>query len=118
LVVVADAEEYLAGLDADAQAAFAHLRSLVERLAPEATLGMSYGAPALRYRGRPLLGMSAARDHLTLMPFSPAAVDTVRARLGDHRASKGVIQFTADRLLPDEVVTELVRARMAEIERA
>lgn len=96
------------------QAVIRHVAELV----PEATAGRSYGLPAFRYRGKPLLGFSSSAKHLSLYPFSPAAVDAVRPRLADFDLAKGTIRFTPDRPVPADVLTELVQARAREIEEA
>lgn len=83
----------------------------------EAEEGQSYGAPAFRYRGRPLLGFAAHRTHLAIYPFSPAVVEAVADRLPGYPLSKGTIRFSADRALPDDVLADIVRMRMAEIDR-
>lgn len=108
-------DDYLAGLDPAARAAFEHIRDLVMGVVPEAEQGTSYGMAALRYRKKPLLGFRAAAQHLSIFPFSPQAVDAVRARLTGFDLSKGTIRFTAARPLPDEAVRELVRHRAEEI---
>ena len=83
--------------------------------APGAEQGLSYGLAALRHKGKPLLGFKAAKDHLAVFPFSPAAVDVVRERLAGYSLSKGTIRFTTDMPLPDDVVRDLVRQRLGEI---
>jgi uncharacterized protein YdhG (YjbR/CyaY superfamily) len=108
-------DDYFAELDAPARAAFERVRALVEESVPDTEQGMSYGMAALRHRGKPLLGFKAAKDHLSVFPFSPAAVDAVRDRLTGFSLSKGTIRFTPDTPLPDDVVRDLVRQRMDEI---
>lgn len=108
-------DDYFAGLDAPARAAFERIRVLAGELAPDAEQGTSYGMAALRHRGKPLLGFKAAKDHLAVFPFSPAAVDAVRDRLTGFSLSKGTVRFTPDIPLPDDVVRDLVRHRLNEI---
>jgi uncharacterized protein YdhG (YjbR/CyaY superfamily) len=112
---MAAVDDYFAGLAAPARAAFERVRAVAEESAPDAEQGVSYGMAALRLRGKPLLGFKAAKDHLAVFPFSPAAVDAVRDRLTGFSLSKGTIRFTADTPLPDDVVRDLVRHRMGEI---
>ncbi|WP_439659880.1 iron chaperone [Lentzea sp. HUAS TT2] len=112
---MADVDDYFASLDAPARAAFERVRALAEELAPGAEQGLSYGLAALRHKGKPLLGFKAAKDHLAVFPFSPAAVDVVRERLAGYSLSKGTIRFTTDMPLPDDVVRDLVRQRLGEI---
>jgi uncharacterized protein YdhG (YjbR/CyaY superfamily) len=92
-----------------------HVSGIARALVPEATEGMSYGMPALKLDGKPLVGVVAAAKHLSLFPFSPAVVEAVADRLDDYSLSKGTIRFTADHPLPDGVVEDIVRLRLAEI---
>ena len=108
-------DDYFAGLDAPARAAFERVRALAEESAPDAEQGMSYGMAALRHHGKPLLGFKASKDHLAVFPFSPAAVDAVRDRLAGFSLSKGTVRFTPEMPLPDDVVRDMVRQRLSEI---
>ena len=109
-------DEYLDGLPPAEKGALAHVRALVLGAAPEAEEGTSYGMPAFRYRGRPLLGFRAAKSHLSIFPFSPAAIESVEDRLGGFDLAKGTIRFTPGNPVPDDVVTDLVGARAREID--
>lgn len=73
-------DHYLAGLSPGDKAALERVRAVVLGAAPEADEGKSYGMPAFIYAGRPLLGFRAAEKHLSIFPFSPAAIDAVRDR--------------------------------------
>ncbi|MFP5367406.1 MAG: iron chaperone [Actinomycetes bacterium] len=89
--------------------------SIARGIAPDAEEGMSYGMPALRLDGKPLIGVAAAAKHLSIFPFSPEVVDAVAPRLEGYSLSKGTVRFTPDHPVPDDVVAEMVRLRMAEI---
>jgi uncharacterized protein YdhG (YjbR/CyaY superfamily) len=108
-------DDYLAALDDVTRAAFEHIRDIALELAPEAGQAVSYGVAALTYEKKPLLGFLVSKQHLSLFPFSPQAVDAVRDRLEGFVPSKGTIRFTAARPIPDAVVRDLVAHRIAEI---
>src|SRR5919106_5522889 len=108
-------DDSLDGLPPAQREALARVRAIVDRVAPDAEEGESYGMPAFLYAGRPLLGFRAAKKHLSVFPFSPAAVDAVEGRLEGFDRSKGTIRFSPDRPVPEEVLTDLVRARKEEI---
>lgn len=107
--------EYLNTVSGADGMAMAHVRDVALQECPEAEEGRSYGMAALRFRGKPLLGFVVAKAHLSVFPFSPEAVDAVADELAGFSLSKGTIRFTADRPLPDDVVRELVRVRVAQI---
>jgi uncharacterized protein YdhG (YjbR/CyaY superfamily) len=108
-------DDYLDGLPPGEKAALERVRAVVGRVAPEAEEGRSYGMRAFIYSGRPLLGFRAAKNHLSIFPFSPAAIEAVKDRLGGFDLAKGTVRFTPDKLVPDDVLADLVRARMQEI---
>ncbi len=108
-------DEYLAGLPPEQRDALAGVRAEVAGLAPDAVEGMSYGMPAFLIDGRPLLGFRAAARHLSVFPFSPAAVDAVRDRLDPASVSKGTIRFTPEAPLPPGLLEDLVRERRREL---
>jgi uncharacterized protein YdhG (YjbR/CyaY superfamily) len=111
-------DDYLGGIDLSARAAFEHIRHLAMDLVPEeeAQDGTSYGMATLMYRQKPLIGFLAAKRHLSIFPFSPQVVAAVRGRLTGFELSKGTIRFTVATPLPDDVVQDIVRLRMAEIQ--
>jgi uncharacterized protein YdhG (YjbR/CyaY superfamily) len=111
-------DDYLDGLPPEQRAALARVRAVLEEVAPEAEEGVSYGMPAFRYAGRPLLGFRAASKHLSVFPFSPTAIEAVKDRLGGFDLSKGTIRFSPDTPLPEDVLADLVRARQQEIAKA
>jgi uncharacterized protein YdhG (YjbR/CyaY superfamily) len=109
-------DEYLDGLAPDERAALERVRATVRAVVPDAEEGTSYGVPAFRHRGRPLLGFQATRTHLSLLPFSPPAIEAVAARLVGFERTKGSVRFTPGAPVPDDVVADLVRARVREID--
>ena len=113
---MSEVDDYLAGLPEEQKEALAQVRAVVERAAPDAEEGVSYGMPAYLYTGRPLLGFRAAKKHLSVFPFSPAAVDAVKDRLAGFDLSKGTIRFTPDHRVPDDVLVDLIGARKEEID--
>jgi uncharacterized protein YdhG (YjbR/CyaY superfamily) len=108
-------DDYLNGLPPAQKTALARVRAIVAGVAPDAEEGISYGMPAFLYAGRPLLGLRAAKQHLSVFPFSPAAIDAVRDRLVGFDLSKGTIRFSPDRTVPDDVLADVVRVRKQEI---
>lgn len=44
---------------------------MATEVVPEAGQGRSYGMAALTYRGKPLLGFAAAKQHLSDLPLQP-----------------------------------------------
>jgi uncharacterized protein YdhG (YjbR/CyaY superfamily) len=108
-------DDALAGLPQPGHDALQRVFDIARRVAPRAVEGISYGVPALKVDGKPLIGVSTSAHHLSIFPFSPAAIDVVRTELDGFSVSKGTIRFTAERPVPEAVIERLVDARLAEI---
>ncbi len=109
---------YLAELDTPVAVALGAIVVRAAALVPGLDEGMSYGMPALRYRGRPLLSVRQTREHLGYYPFSPAVVDAVSAELAGFSLSKGTVRFSLEQPLTPVVVDRMILARRDEIDAA
>lgn len=112
----ADVDAYLAALPDDQRATLRKLRVAIAAAAPRAEEGFSYGLPAFRLGGRPLVCYGAATTHCSFFPMSPAVIKAHAADLKRWETSKGTIRFAPDHPLPVALVRRIVRARIAELE--
>jgi uncharacterized protein YdhG (YjbR/CyaY superfamily) len=110
-------DDYLATLAGEQKAELERIRRFVLRTVPEAEESTSYGMPAFKYRQRPLLGFRASKNHLSVFPFSPEAIDAARESLAGFDLAKGTVRFTPERPIPDSALERLLRRRLLEIER-
>ena len=108
-------EQFLDGVPQDKRRALQHLRDEIRRLVPQATESISYGVPAFKLGGRPLVSFGAARDHCTFYVQSPAVIEAFAQDLAGFRLSKGSVQFSPERPIPADLVRKLVEARIAEV---
>lgn len=113
---VSEVDDYLRGLPEARRAALERVRSIVRSQVPDIEEGRSYGMPAFRYRGRPLLAFAATRQHLGLYPCSGWVVDQMRGELSGFSLSSGAIRFTEDHPVPETSVRRIVSLRRQEIE--
>jgi len=91
------------------------VRRTIQSTAPEAEESFSYGMPAFRVRGRPLVAFGAAAGHCALYPMNPATIEQHRRLLAGFDTSKGTIRFNVSRPLPASVVRTLVKARLQDL---
>jgi uncharacterized protein YdhG (YjbR/CyaY superfamily) len=103
--------------DAGLRAIVARLRDLIAAAVPEAVEGRNYGMPAYRYRGKPLAGFSAAREHAGFYPMSGDLIERHAAELAGFSTSKGTLRLTPATGIPEAVITALALERKAEIDR-
>lgn len=110
-------DEYLSGLPDDQRTALQKLRRAIRSAAPNASECISYGVPAFRLDGRPLVAFGAAARHCA---FYPGAFPIVACAndLSAYDTSKGTVRFQAATPLPVGLVRRLVKARIAEYARS
>lgn len=104
--------EYLQTLAPELRPVMSALVQLVADHVPDAQEGTSYGFSAFTYQGRPLLGFGVNAAGLNVYPFDPRIVDEVRPMLAGHDIGKGVIRFSPERPIPDDVVLLMVELRL------
>lgn len=109
-----DVEDYLAARAPAQQPVLRRVRDLIRAEAPEATEGLSYGMPAYRLGGRPLLYFGAFAAHWSLFPAGDVSRlgPELEARVADHRAGKGTLKFPYADSVPEDLVRAIVRERV------
>lgn len=108
-------DDYLADLPEDRRAVVEELRRTINAAAPEATETIAYDMPALRsHGGQFLVSYAAYKNHYSLFPASDEVVKALGEELTPYLAGKGTVRFPASRPLPMDVVTKIVKVRVAE----
>jgi uncharacterized protein YdhG (YjbR/CyaY superfamily) len=114
---IAAVEAYMTRVPEPARAALNQLRAMIRVAAPkEATEAISYGIPALRYKGG-LVAYAAFKKHCSFFPMGFGAVERFAAELEGYKVSKGTIQFPLDKPLPAALIRKLVMACVERNER-
>ncbi|RPI25422.1 MAG: DUF1801 domain-containing protein [Actinobacteria bacterium] len=108
-----EVDDYLSALPDEQREALQRLRSIVRSLVPDATERVAYRIPVFAYLGD-LVGFSAHEHHLSLHTMSPPLMKAMKDRLKPRKASGATIHFTADDPLPQDLIEEVVAARVEE----
>jgi len=113
----ANVDEYMATLPDDRRPAMTVLRETINAAAPGATETIAYAMPALRsHGGQFLVSYDAYKRHYSLFPASDAMIEALGDELRPFLSGKGTIRFPADRPIPTDLVTKIVKIRVAENE--
>jgi uncharacterized protein YdhG (YjbR/CyaY superfamily) len=107
-------DEYLAGITGDQRVALEKLRKTIRAAAPGVEECISYGIPAFRLNGRPLVFFGAWANHCSFYPGSSRTLEKFRSDLARFQITKGTVRFSPGNTLPIALIRRLVKARMAE----
>jgi uncharacterized protein YdhG (YjbR/CyaY superfamily) len=109
----ADIDAYLDGLTEPKRSSLEQLRRDVRDVIPEAEECLSYGLPAFKVEGKVVAGFAAFKNHLTYLPHSGSVLSVLADELAGYQATKGSLHFPIDQPLPADLVSLLVRTKMA-----
>ena len=105
-------DEYIRACPRDVQKKLSDLRATIRKAAPEATEKISYGMPTF-FHHRNLVHFAAFKNHIGFYP-APSGIAAFEDEISPYFTSKGTLQFPLDEPLPLELVTRIVKFRVAE----
>ena len=109
-------DDYLDKLPADQREALQRVRAQIARIVPEATEAISYGIPTFKLHGRALVWFAGWKAHCTIYPLTDTFLAAHADELKGYERTKGSVHFTPEAPLPDSLLEQLVRARLADLE--
>lgn len=107
----ADVETYLANVPEPFLSLLQRIRAIVREEAPDAEEVISYGIPTFKLHGN-LVHYAAFKQHCSFFPGGIVQSEALQKQLAGYKTSKGTIQFTPERPLPDALVRDIVRMRI------
>ena len=97
--------------------ALQRVRDVVARIVPDSVETISYGMPAFKLRERFLVSYAGWKQHCSIYPLTDTFMETrAEAIAGFKNQTKGSLHFTPKAPLPDDLLEDLVRARVADLD--
>ena len=105
-------DEYIALFPEETQKFLQELRSTIKNAAPGAEEKISYQMPAFTQKGI-LVYFAAWKNHIGFYPTS-SGTQAFKQELSVYKSSKGSVKFPLDKPLPLDLISNIVRFRVAE----
>lgn len=105
-------EHYISTFPADIQDILESIRKVIREAAPDAVEKISYQMPTFTQHGN-VVHFAAFKNHIGFYP-APSGIMEFEQELAPYKAGKGTIQFPLDQPIPYELITKVVKFRVAE----
>ena len=105
-------EEYISQFPDEVQQILGRIRALIRELAPQADERIAYQMPGYYLNG-PLVYFAGFKHHIGIYPTG-VELQPLEAELSSYKRSKGTVQFPLDKPIPYDLITKIVRYRVAE----
>jgi uncharacterized protein YdhG (YjbR/CyaY superfamily) len=109
-------EEYLASLDPTKERTLGSVIDLILTQFPELESKLSWNVPTIHRNGKYVVGLCAYQNHLTFSAWSSRVIEDFKVRLEKFVVFKNCFQIPVDWQIDRELVKDLVRARLAELD--
>ena len=115
-------EEYLAAVDPTKAKTLRSVIDLILAEFPELESKISWNVPTIHRKGKYVAGICAYKHHLTFAPWNPRVIEDFKGpsrtggRLGKFVVWTNCFQIPVDWEIDRELVKDLVRARLAELD--
>ena len=111
--VAKSVDEYIGFYPESTQKILKKIRSLVKKHAPKAVESISYGMPAYKTEGKPLVYFAAYEHHIGFYA-TPTGHAEFKKELSKYKQGKGSVQFQLDEPIPYELIGRIVEFRVTE----
>lgn len=105
-------DEYITNFPEEVQKKLRELRATIRASAPDAEEKISYQMPTFALKGN-LVHFAAYKKHIGFYP-TPSGIQAFKDELSVYEGAKGSIRFPIDKPLPLELISKIVKARVAE----
>lgn len=105
-------DEYIRQFPKEVQDILQNLREVIKESAPDAVEKISYQMPAFSWNGN-LVYFAANKNHIGFYP-TPSGIAAFQHKLTEFKSSKGAVQFPKNKPLPYDLISEIVKFRVAE----
>jgi uncharacterized protein YdhG (YjbR/CyaY superfamily) len=106
-------DQYINTFPGEVQDRLKQVREEIRKQAPEAEESMSYGMPAYKLHGKPLVYFAGYKNHIGFYA-TPTGHEAFAGELSKYKQGKGSVQFPLNEELPLDLIRRIVEFRVGE----
>jgi len=106
-------DEYIQSFPENTRKVLMEVRRIIQKASPEAEESISYGMPAYKTFGKPLVYFAAFKSHIGFYA-TPSGHAEFAHELSKYKQGKGSVQFPIDKEIPFELIKMIVEYRVQE----
>lgn len=113
VVVAKSVEDYIDSFPAKTQKLLKQVRRTIKAAAPKSSEEVSYGMPAYKLNGKPLVYFGGYEKHIGFYA-TPSGHKKFEKQLSVYKQGKGSVQFPLDEPIPLKLISDIVKFRVKE----
>ncbi len=106
-------DEYILQFPFDVQEILVKIRYTIKQKAPDASESISYGMPAFKINGKPLVYFAAYQNHIGFYA-TPSGHEEFKKELSLFKQGKGSVQFPLNQPIPYDLIGRIIEFRTDE----
>lgn len=108
-------EEYFRSFDETKAQTMRNILAAIEKNFPESTVKIAWNVPQIQVAGKYVFGISAAKNHISLSPWSHEVMLKESKRLAPYEPTKALFRVPVDWDVDEDLIRDLIRGRIAEL---
>lgn len=107
-------DEYITSFPPEIQKILSQIRDIIKIEAPNAVESISYGMPAYKLNGKPLIYFAGYEKHIGLYA-TPTGHDAFKEEFSRYKTGKGSVQFPLSVPMPLDLIKKVTGFRVKEL---
>ena len=100
-------DDYILSFPEDVQREMEQIRAVIKQHAPDAEESISYGMPAYKLNGKPLVYFAGFKNHIGFYA-TPTGHEEFAEELSNYKQGKGSVQFPLNKPIPLDLIARMV----------
>ncbi len=105
--VFENVDDYIQAFPTQVQEILKNIRHIILQTAPEAVESISYGIPAYKCKGKPLVYFAGYKNHIGFYA-TPQGHEFFTQELSQFKQGKGSVQFPLSKPIPFDLIMRIV----------